>query len=295
MEQKFTKEIEDGWDVVDKLWAPHADIILGRAGAQFVRSHAIATSCHEFVVATTLLLSMPPLCNGACVNQLSDKWTPLNAAGVLVGPAQTRKSLMTRLCKDIAATLDERIRGVAEGKVGPDEDKSSLHVHSVLMASCTPAALFERLSGGFKLVANASEFQDADLKAVLRLGRMLNIDEVYSLLADLGLTSESRRKSNAPTASPVNEFAGHLNRALQFGESSHVTKTAGAYGSATDDPATWSLFGNMHTQMALLMERGEIGNHTGCLKERFLIFGSRRVQPHDELPSKYDLPEGIDK
>ena len=112
-------------------------------------------------------------------------------------------------------------------------------------------------------MANACEFQDIALKDVLHLGRMLNIDEVYSQFADLGLTSESRRKANATAASPVNEFAGNFNRALQFGESSHVTKTAGAYGSATDDPVTWALLGNMHTQMALLMERGDIGNHTG--------------------------------
>merc|ERR1739848_934987 len=113
---------------------------------------------------------------------------------------------MTRLCKEISATLDEHIRQTAEGKVGPDEDKKNLQMNSVLMASCTPAALFERLSGGFKLVSNAGDFQDTTLKEVLHLGRMLNIDEVYSHFADLGLTTESRRKTNAPTASTVNEF-----------------------------------------------------------------------------------------
>ena len=55
MEQQFTKDTEDAWEVVDKLWTPNAEIILGKEGAQFVRGHAIAASCHEFVVATTML------------------------------------------------------------------------------------------------------------------------------------------------------------------------------------------------------------------------------------------------
>lgn len=295
MDQNFIKEMEDAWDVVDRLWTPNADIILGEAGAQFVRSHAIATSSHEFVVATTMLACMSPLSNGATVNLFADTWTPLNCAAVLVGYAQTRKSQMTKLCQDILVELDNHIREMAETKVAADEDRTTLQMHSVLLSSFTPAALFERLSGGFKLVDNPRDFKAPGLNGVLHLGRMLNVDEVYSHFADLGLTPESRKKSGAPAASPVNEFAGSFNRAFQFGESSHVTKTAGAYGRASDAPTTWSLLGNMHPQMGVLMERGEIGNHTGCLKERLWLYGSRRVQPHADIPTDYTLPQGVQR
>lgn len=115
---QFHKEMEESWDVVDKLWTPNVEFILGAAGAQFVRSHAIATSCHEFVVATTFLACMSPLSNGATMQMFANTESPLNCAAVLVGYPQTRKSQTTRLCRDILMHLDKHILDQAVKHLG---------------------------------------------------------------------------------------------------------------------------------------------------------------------------------
>lgn len=51
--------MEDLWD---------AEFVLGAAGAQFVQSHAVRASCHEFVTAMTLLIGLAPLTNGATIS-----------------------------------------------------------------------------------------------------------------------------------------------------------------------------------------------------------------------------------
>jgi hypothetical protein len=115
---QFHKEMEESWDVVDKLWTPNMEFILGAAGAQFVRTHAIATSCHEFIVATTFLACMSPLTNGATMKLFANTDSPLNCAAVLVGYPQTRKSQMTKLCRDILMHLDQHIQEQAAGHLG---------------------------------------------------------------------------------------------------------------------------------------------------------------------------------
>ena len=103
-----------GWD---------GEATLLSRGNRFVKSHAVASSAHEFTVAITLLAALAPLTIGAAINLFSDSWTPLNIMTVQVGYPQTRKSQMTKLVKEIGDVLDEFIASKAANIVqGAFED-----------------------------------------------------------------------------------------------------------------------------------------------------------------------------
>jgi hypothetical protein len=194
------------------------------------------------------------------------------------------------------APFHAQLRWIWLSSAREGEKTESLQMNSVMLSSFTMAALFERLCGSYRLVENHNDFLSDELGGALHLGRGLNVDEIYSIASDLSLTTvPDKKKSAAGAGSQVNEHAGNFNRALQFGESSHVTKTSGAYGQTADKPTSWMLLSNMHPEMGVPMERGDIGNHTGCLKERLWLFGARRVQPHEEISVHYTLPHGVSR
>ena len=121
---------------------------------------------------------------------------------------------------------------------------------------------------------------------------MANVDEVYATFASFGLIADDSRKT-AATALAVNQHAGALNRLLQFGESSKTTKTRGSFGEGSTPQVSSAILSNMHPEIALPMERAEIGNHVGCTKERILFYTAEPVPPHSPLPAEYKLPEGF--
>ena len=106
------------------------------------------------------------------------------------------------------------------------------------------------------------------------------MDEVYATFADFGLLQEDAgKKKQTGSASAVNQHAGTLNRFIQFGEVSRATRTAGNYGEGAVPAVSFALLANMHPEIAVPMERGEIGSHNGATKERILIYTAPRVQP----------------
>ena len=289
----FREEMEASWERAQALW--DADLILGHAGAQFVKSHAIATSTHELVVATTLLAAMAPLANGATINLFGESDTPLNVVAVLVGYPQTRKSQMTKIVREISDALDGHIKGVAAAALGGEASQvARLELASAALSSFTPTVFFERCSGDYCHVRNADAFDKPELSKPLHMGRVANVDEVYAAFADFGLVGgDGKRKSAATGSQPINEFAGVLNRFLQFGECSRATKTSGSYGEGHVDPVSFALIGNMHPEVAVPMVRGEIGNHTGQVKERAWFYAAPRQQPHAAIPDGYVMPQDV--
>lgn len=287
----YRTEIDSACSAALEFWDTEA--ILGLAGAQFVKSHAIATSSHEFVVATTLLLNQAPLANGAVVNLFSDNDTPLNCAGTLIGYPQTRKSQMTKMSKEIQGELDAFVQEEIRRRVDEaGEDASLLRCASLSLSSFTPTLFFERCSGDFQVVLNPEEFKTDEVRKPVHFGRSANADELYQVFNDLGMTQGDKKKPQQ-ASNVVNEYAGMFNRFLQFGESSRATKTGGSYGEGRVPPVSFALLGNMHPEMGVPMERGEIGSHIGATKERLLLYGAPRVQPHDALPDGYTLPDGV--
>ncbi len=65
----------------------------------------------------------------------------------------------------------------------------------------------------------------------------------------------------------VNPHAGVLNGLLQTGEVSRATRSAGCFGGGLVPAVTFAFVGNMHPEVAVPMERGQIGNHTGATKD----------------------------
>ena len=289
------------WDIVRAKWDP--DSILLERGAQFVKAHSIRTCNHELNVFVTLLAGFGPLTNGANIKIFPGHDSPLNMIAVLVGYPQTKKSQMTKLVKEIGEALDKRIQRIAtamiekaadDGHGGLFESADDLELTSAVLSSFTPAVMFERCSGDYCHAKNPENFTAyKDLKTSLHLGRLGNIDEGYPFLIEFGLLEETRRRGSASASSGTpNPHAGTLNRFLQFGECARATRTAGVYGEGEVPSTSFSCIANIHPEVAVPMERGEMGNHTGQTKERLLMYGAPRVQAHEALPADFILPEG---
>ena len=130
-----------------------------------------------------------------------------------------------------------------------------------------------------------------ELNASFHFGRIANVDEAYATFAAFGLIADDSRKG-AAAALAVNQHAGALNRLLQFGECSKTTKTRGSFGEGTTPAVSSTIMSNMHPEVAVPMERAEIGNHVGCTKERIVFYTAEPVPPHSPLPPEYILAEG---
>ena len=208
---------------------------------------------------------------------------------------------MAKLLKESGDELDAHVKSVANtfcaGDNGPLAVAGKIQLATSVLSSFTPALLFERCIGEFCPIANADDLHAPDLRKPLHMGRLANIDEVYATFSEFGLVQDNNscKQGSSSNLAAVNNHAGTFNRFLQFGECARATKTAGSYGGGHVDPVSFGMGGNMHPGVGVPMERGEIGNHTGCTKERFLMFAAPRVQPHEDLPENYVMPDDVEK
>ena len=115
-------------------------------------------------------------------------------------------------------------------------------------------------------------------------GRIANLDEVYPSFLSFGLIDgDSKAKGS------VNAHTSLLNRFLQTGGSSKITRTAGAYGGAGADTVSFSMIGNCHPTMALSMLEGETGSTVAAPHDRILFFTAPRVLPHEEVSESVEV------
>lgn len=320
--KQYRKEFRDAWHAVEELFDP--ELVFGKKGYQFVLTHAIRTSNHPFVVGMTLLGSMCPLMNGAAVRIFPGSVSPLNVLCILINYPQTRKSQHTKIIKIIGDALDKHVLDEAEAAVKRllDEDEDSgadgrhpdendnepsaradaaperpskrprLQVASSTISCFTPEAFFERFSGDYPQIQNAADVGAEMLSGSLHFGRMANPDEAYAQFSAFGFTHDDSRRGGAAGALAVNQHAGAVNRLLQYGECSKTTRSRGSFGTGSTPPVSSAFMGNMHPEVWVPMDRGEIGNHVGATKERILAYTAEPVQPHSPLPSEYDVPSG---
>ena len=80
---KFAKILENAWSVVDSEF--DEEFILGPAGAQFVKTHAIKRLNDTFNVVMTLVCAMASLTNGVTIAMFPGQDSPLNCVAALVG------------------------------------------------------------------------------------------------------------------------------------------------------------------------------------------------------------------
>ena len=151
------------------------------------------------------------------------------------------------------------------------------------MHGATPEGLFQRCSGDFQQVANADKVNIAELVSRLDFGVLLNTDEAYDLLMAFSYISEESSR-DSKSGLRVNAHQSAMNKLIQYGQASRVTKTSGSFGEGSPPNVTVGGTGNLHPAIYVPMERAEIGTHHAAGKERFAVATGRPVQPHEALP-----------
>ena len=126
-------------------------------------------------------------------------------------------------------------------------------------------------------------------------GILINLDEAYDMLTSFGLLNDDRKGGARGAGSGVNPHQSIFNKLAQYGQASRATKSAGAYGGNDAPTVSVGITGNIHHSMYVPMERGEIGGHHACAKERLLVCTGEVVQPHAALPANYAMPAGHSK
>ena len=139
-------------------------------------------------------------------------------------------------------------------------------------------AFFEAVSGDFGK-ANKKGPRGRSGLACGSFGRLANIDECYPSFLAFGLidTPDAKGKSG------VNTHTSILNRFLQSGGASKVTRSAGTYGGAHAPKVSFGLAGNCHPAMALSMVDGSTGCQVAAAHDRFLFYTAPRVVPHEDV------------
>ena len=200
--------------------------------------------------------------------------------------------ILDLLKKKTEETLESQNRPVQEPDV-PARPRVPPRVASAVLASFTQAKVFEKCSGGALQLDNADDIGFPSVRGSVHLGRLANTGEVYAPFSAFGLLRDDNHRPSAATL-VVNEHAGALNRLLQWGECPRATKSSGSYGGGLTPPTSSAWLGNMHPEIAVPMDLGALGSHTGATKERILFYTGRPVPPHSAIPSTYVLPESHD-
>ncbi|CAL1140069.1 unnamed protein product [Cladocopium goreaui] len=297
------------WDEGDRRFDPK--YVLGEAGHQFCQSYSVRAAHPEFPYALHCLSLMCALANGARFAIFATAPSPLTLVAVNVNYAQTRKSSMTGHAEALGQELDTVILENAMSKLQQESfeegaaqvlrrgfSKSNCppylkpRIASATVASATPEEWFHRCSADWNQVRNADKLP-GDWSGRCWYGLLGNFDEAYDFLLSLGLLSDSNATTREKSKSKVDPYQSAFNKLLQFGSSARATKTAGSYGENPGKTISLGITCNMHPAFYIPMERGELGSHAASTKERFLISTGRPVQPHEDIPADFCLPEGV--
>ncbi|CAJ1341393.1 unnamed protein product [Effrenium voratum] len=281
--------LECAWDLVEK----ECDVggLFGDKGKKFLEEAAAKRSLHPLAVGLPVLATLAPLANGAKVRIWSEA-SPLCTAVVLINPPQSRKSQTTSLAREVGLVLDEYaqrrvreelLRRHGDGQDGADPVLDELLAEpspSCVLEGFTPEAFFEAVSGDYSIKKAKGRVCKAG-----GFGRLANVDEVYPSFLSFGLIDSADTKGKTG----VNSCTLLLNRFLQTGGSSKLTRTAGAYGGAAAQSVSFALVGNAHPSMAMSMLEGSTGCQVAAAHDRLLFFTAPRVAPHEEVPESVQV------
>ena len=166
-------------------------------------------------------------------------------------------------------------------------------LESITVQSFTFTEFFYRCSSSFPLVVfpegdeRAANFRQSKVWG----GRAFNLDEAYEFWDGLGLLASGRGggdKDRAPTV-----HASTLNTLIGGGKTRRATRTSTSFGESWGKRVSVSLLGNGHRAKFMAMDRGTVGNHTACTKERFVICIDHATRRHAALPAGSRLPSGV--
>ena len=258
----------------------------------------VDTTCQGyFSTAMMALGTMAALTNGASARLWSQRPTPLVACVFQVGYAQQGKSRLFAVCEEMLDTCDgvitEEVQRMIEhgdaAGASPDDEKP-VNVKSINLQSFTFTEFFYRCASEYPLLV----FEEGDPRAkkargsAVWFGRACNLDEAYEFFDGLGMLSSARSdKDRSPSTN-----ASTLNTLISSGKTRRATRTSANFGAARGKPVSVSVLGNVHPDMFISMDRGLIGKHTACTKERFVICVDHAVARHAALPEASKVREG---
>ncbi|CAK0808155.1 unnamed protein product, partial [Prorocentrum cordatum] len=256
----------------------------------------VNTTCQGYCTSALMVGgSMAALTNGAAVKIWSQKPTPLIAPVFQIGNAQAGKSQLFSVCEEIFDTCDDVIGEHVDSLL---DDGPPVTVKSICLQSFTFTEIFYRCSSGFPLVdfsegdGRVAEFRQSDVWG----GRAFNLDEAYEFWDGLGLLATGRggggggggEKDRAPTV-----HASTLNTLIASGKTRRATRTSATFGESRGKRVSVSLLGNGHPGKFIAMDRGIVGNHTACTKERFVACIDQAAARRAALPAGSRLPRGV--
>ena len=120
---------------------------------------------------------------------------------------------------------------------------------------------------------------------------LVNLDEAYSFLGELGLIAGDNRTGASKETAP-SKHASTLNTLIGTGKLQRNTRTSGSYGGSKTPSVNVSIVGNWHWKMILMVERGLTGNHVAATKERCLYCAGTAAKTHEALPADFELAPG---
>lgn len=262
------------------------------------------TTCQgAYPVLTVLMATMSGLSNGASIQLWNAGPTPISAMVLYAGDAQQGKSRLTAAVSSMIAAADEEIAAIVQQRleslpppegVEPAEWEGAkpkkLTVRTIGMQDFTPTELFARCSGEWAQIKEAPDLMDSvpGLKPRAWFSTLVNLDEAYSFLGKIGLTTGDVRGGASRETAP-SEHASTLNALLGTGKLQRDTRTSGCYGGVGTPAVNLAIVGNWHWKMLLAVERGLVGNHVAATKERSLYCAGASAKRHEDLPADFAL------
>ena len=306
--------MERAWQKVRELF--QAPEFFGERGAAFLEHTGAKCYLHPLAIGVPTLAGLASLTNGAAV-KIWDKPSPLCIVAILVNPPQSRKSQTTQLFREMGFALDEAASTAARQELNAKiarqhafSDRAGRESISDAVADFVPTSC---VLEGFTAEAQAAKRSGALLKTKSEqnmnccspceaffeavsgdygrgqkkgkqgmgtgsYGRLVNVDEIYPSFLAFGLMDSDQKSKSG-----VNNHTSILNRLLQTGGCSKVTRTAGAYGGPQAKPISCAFVGNAHPSMCFSMLHKETCCHTAAAHDRFLFFTAPRIQPHETI------------
>ena len=211
-----------------------------------------------------------------------------------VGDAQQGKSRLTAYTAAIIGKADEVIAAhvhelLQSVQLPPGMSRpSALPVTTIGMMDFTVTEFFVRTNGDWPQV----EPPDGPLPGIPKRivdSNLVSPDELYGFNACFGLGGDEDSKGKAGP----NKHASTLNTLLNTGKTQRDTRHSGHHGSSATKPVNVAVVGNTHWKTFIGMERGLVGNHVQCTKERFVVTAGEACRRHDALPLDFVLPPDV--
>jgi hypothetical protein len=298
MAKQFRREMMRGWDLVDDKFN---EDILGKKASEVLLRHAARASHHEFPFSMTVMSQLIACTNGATTEVFPGVRSPIVMTMFNNNYPQTRKSCgfstghkignaidkesVEKAKKKLKATLEEHsTQAVDPNRLPP------VRLNSSTLSAFTEPAFFQRCAGDWDQVVTSEAH---DLRGRVHFSTLVNLDEAYKYFKMVGLVLGSGSgKTQDAQSGQVADAASEVNKLLQTGMATYVTKTSGSFGEGDAPTISLAMTGNSHPSITIPMLRGEYGSDVVAVTYRHMFCSGHPIEPHQALPQRLSLPPG---